>query len=88
MRSHPGGTNHPRVRSEQYEIRVQGELGPSVATSFPGFEAEAQAGETILRGSVCLQAHLHAVLDQTEALGLELIEIRRLDDKDDEADTP
>ena len=54
------------MRSEQYEIRVHGELGPSIVTSFPGFEAEAEAGDTFLRGSVRNSGGLHAALEQIE----------------------
>lgn len=34
--------------------------------------------ETVLRGEVADQAALHGLLDQVQALGLELIEIRAL----------
>jgi hypothetical protein len=34
--------------------------------------------ETVLRGEIVDQAALHGVLDQVQALGLELIEIRAL----------
>lgn len=80
MPDHPSIAEHSLVRSELYEIRVHGELGPSIVTSFPGFEAEAGAGDTFLRGPVRNQAGLHAALEQIETLGLELIAVRRLDD--------
>lgn len=82
MQHHPSVAKHPWLSLEQYEIRVHGELGPGVLASFPGFEAECKAGETILRGSIATQADLHAALEHVETLGLELIEIRRLDDRD------
>lgn len=34
--------------------------------------------ETVLRGEIADQAALHGMLDQVQALGLELIEIRAL----------
>ena len=37
--------------------------------------------ETILRGSVEDQAALHGILQQIEALGLELVEVRQVDDR-------
>jgi hypothetical protein len=37
-----------------------------------------QPVETVLHGEIADQAALHGVLDQVQALGLELIEVRRL----------
>jgi hypothetical protein len=67
------------VGSAPYEIRVRGKLGQGVVKSFAGFEAEIEPAETILRGPVQDQADLRALLEQIEAFGLELIEVRRLD---------
>jgi hypothetical protein len=50
--------------------------------SFTGFEASAEAGDTVFRGSIRDQAELHAVLEQVESFGLELLEVRRLDPPD------
>jgi hypothetical protein len=71
------------VGSAPYEIRVRGKLGEGVAKSFRGFEAEVEPSETVLRGSISDQAELGALLDQIEAFGLELIEVRRLDPADE-----
>ena len=67
------------MESARYEIRVRGTLGGKVASSFSGFEAEVEPAETILRGPVQDQAALHGVLEQIESLGLELVEVRRID---------
>jgi hypothetical protein len=67
------------VGSALYEIRIRGRLGDSVSRSFTGFAASVEAGETVLRGSIGDQAELHSVLEQVEAFGLELVEVRRLD---------
>jgi hypothetical protein len=45
--------------------------------AFPGLQAEAQQGDTVLAGAMPDQAALHGVLAQVEALGLELLEVRR-----------
>jgi hypothetical protein len=66
-----------------YEIRVRGKLGESVAGSFSGFEAEVEPAETILRGPVSSQADLRALLERLEAFGLELIEVRRVENDDE-----
>ena len=64
--------------SAPYEIRVRGRLGPGITGRF-GFAAEAEAGQTVLRGDIETQGELHALLEQVAAFGLELIEIRRVD---------
>jgi hypothetical protein len=48
------------------------------AAAFPALRAEIQGRDTLLRGAVADQAALHGVLAQIEALGLELLEVRRL----------
>lgn len=67
------------VKSSRYEIRVRGSLGEKLAASFTGFDAEVEPAETILRGPVQDQAALHGILEQIESLGLELVEVRRID---------
>ena len=61
----------------RYEIRVRGHLGETLTGAFPGLRAEVGAGETMLAGELPDQAALHGVLAQIEALGLELLEVRR-----------
>jgi hypothetical protein len=61
-----------------YEIRVRGHLGATMRRAFPTLHAETRDGDTFLRGAVADQAALHGVLAQIEALGLELLELRRL----------
>jgi hypothetical protein len=63
--------------SAGYQIRVRGHLGTAMLRAFPALHAEAQGHDTLLRG-VADQAALHGVLAQIEALGLELLEVRRL----------
>ena len=45
--------------------------------AFPTLRAEAQEAETVLAGTLADQAALYGVIAQIEALGLELIEVRR-----------
>ena len=61
-----------------YEIRVRGHLGTTMRRAFPALGAQTQGQDTLLRGAVEDQAALHGVLAQIEALGLELLEVRRL----------
>jgi hypothetical protein len=60
-----------------YEIRVRGVLSETLLTAFPGLESLAQEGDTLLIGDLPDRAALHGVLSQIEALGLELLEVRR-----------
>ena len=60
-----------------YQIRVRGHLGPATRRAFPALHAETQGQDTLLHGAVADQAALHGVLVQIEALGLELLEVRR-----------
>ena len=60
-----------------YEIRVRGLLSERLLGAFPDLEAETQGGETLLSGGLPDQSALHGVLAQIEALGLELLEVRR-----------
>jgi hypothetical protein len=60
-----------------YQIRVRGHLGATALRAFPALRAETRGHDTLL-GGVADQAALHGVLAQIEALGLELLEVRRL----------
>jgi hypothetical protein len=60
-----------------YEIRVRGRLGGMLLDAFPDLRAQADGTETILTGPLADQAALYGVLAQFEALGLELLELRR-----------
>jgi hypothetical protein len=79
MPRHPSPRQRPVVVASRYEIRVKGRIGKSVLSRFEGFEAEVEPAETILRGAISDQAALHGVLDRIQGLGLELVEIRRVD---------
>jgi hypothetical protein len=61
----------------QYEIRVSGQLGETTLLAFPAFRVEAEGSETVLTGILPDQSALYGVLAQMEALGLQLIEVRR-----------
>jgi hypothetical protein len=60
-----------------YVIRVRGTLGDRLLSAFPELQSRAVLGDTELTGALADQAALHGVLAQVEALGLELLEIRR-----------
>jgi hypothetical protein len=62
----------------KYRIRVRGRLGRTTRTAFPGLHAQAEGQDTVLTGALADQAALYGVLRQVEALGLELLEVRRI----------
>jgi hypothetical protein len=64
--------------SVSYQIRIRGRLGQTMRRAFPALHAETRAEDTLLTGALADQAALFGVLIQIEALGLELVEVRRL----------
>jgi len=62
----------------RYLIRVRGYLGETIRSAFPALQARASGGGTVLTGPLRDRAALHGVLAEIEALGLELLEVRRL----------
>lgn len=65
-------------RMEEYEIRVRGRVTPALLARFEGLRSTVEPVETVLHGPVEDQAALHGVIDLVSALGLELVEVRRL----------
>jgi hypothetical protein len=61
------------ARRQRYQIRVRGRLGQTIRSAFPDLRARAEGGDTVLTG----------MLAEAEALGLELIEVRRLPPRDE-----
>ena len=64
-----------------YEIRVRGRLSDTMTDAFEDFTASLKPAETVMRGELQDQSELHGVLDRLQALGLELIEVRRIKDE-------
>jgi len=64
--------------SYRYRIRVRGRLGETIRSAFPALQAKASGDDAVLTGPLRDRAALYGVLAQIEALGLELLEVRRL----------
>ena len=64
--------------AQLYQIRVRGRLGQMIRAAFPALRARVDGGDTVLTGVLADQAAVYGVLAEAEALGLELIEVRRL----------
>ena len=63
---------------QNYEIRIRGHLGAKMLRAFPALTARTQDGDTLLTGCLQDQAAMYGVIARLEALGLELLEVRRL----------
>ena len=72
------GSSLEQMSDSSYEIRIRGRVTRSLLESFEGMESELEPVETVLHGPVRDQAELHGLIDRIQALGLELIEVRRL----------
>ena len=64
--------------AHRYRICVRGPLGETICSAFPALQARASGADTVLTGPLPDRAALYGVLAQIEALGLELLEVRRL----------
>ena len=74
----------PLADSIIYEIHIKGRMSAQLLAAFEGMDATVQSVETVLRGPVVDQAALHGLLDRIQALGLELVEVRRLPEPGDQ----
>ena len=81
MRPHrPPGENgmvrghHPKL----YVIHVKGHLGATSLGAFPEMVSQQRGSDCFLTGLLPDRSALFGILAQIEALGLELVEIRRL----------
>jgi hypothetical protein len=61
----------------RYAIRINGHLGATVLAAFPALVPQCRGADTVLTGLLDRSA-LYGVLDQIDALGLDLLEIRQL----------
>jgi hypothetical protein len=88
-RDHEADACHADIaRRQRYQIRVRGRLGQTIRSAFPALGARADGGDTVLTGVLADQAALYGVLSEAEALGLELIEVRRLPSRDEPQEPP
>ena len=61
-----------------YTIRIKNRLGATALSAFPSMVSELKGSETVLTGLLQDQSAVFGVVGQIEALGLELIELRRI----------
>ena len=68
--------------SSYYEIRVTGVLPPEALLDFDRLVASVEPVETVLHGPLRDQAALNGLLARLETFGVQVLEIRRLQDRD------
>jgi ketosteroid isomerase-like protein len=68
------------MASTWYAIRVAGRLGPTSLGAFPEFACDIEGPDTTLTGELPDSAALYGAMGRLEALGLDLIDMHRLDD--------
>ena len=61
-----------------YTIRIKGRLGATGLSAFPSMVSELKGGETVLTGLLKDRSAVFGVVAQIEGLGLELLELRRI----------
>jgi voltage-gated potassium channel len=63
---------------DEYEIKVRGRVTPALLARFENMRSDVEPVETVLHGPLEDQAALHGVISLIQALGLELVEVRKL----------
>jgi hypothetical protein len=73
-----------------YTFRIKGRLGATSLSAFPSLVSQPKGGATVLTGLLEDRSAVFGVVAQIEALGLELLELRRIQPrpKTPEARTP
>jgi hypothetical protein len=65
------------MKSTRYEITVRGRLSETLMSAFDGLSASPAGADTVIGGEIVDQAALYGALARIEALGLELLDVRR-----------
>ena len=63
-----------------YEITFAGQAVPAVVNAFEDFDVTVDKTSTTLRGERVDQAALHGAIDRVRALGLELLQVRAVEE--------
>jgi hypothetical protein len=67
------------MKPTNYAITVHGRVGPALMGAFEGLTVSVEPADTVISGQIEDQAALHGVLELIESLGLELLDVRRVD---------
>ena len=66
------------MHAASYEIRIRGRVTEPLLSSFENMSSKLEPVETVLSGWSRDDDEVHGILDRIQALGLELVEVRRL----------
>ena len=79
MLGHLPALDHDRMDPvpARYMIRINGHLGATMLSAFPALAPQQHGAHTVLTGLLD-QSALYGVLAEIEALGLDLLELRKL----------
>jgi len=83
--SKPGGLT--LTSPHHYEIRVAGTLPPEALLDFEQLNASVEPVGTMVHGVLPDQAALYGLLTRLEALGAQVLEVRRLHDREPSAES-
>ena len=72
----------PAVASVYYEIRIVGVLPAEALLDFDRLSASVHQVETVVHGPLQDQAALHGLLARLETFGVQVLEVRRLQEED------
>ena len=76
------------MTSSYYEIRVAGVLPPEALFDFERLRASVQPVETVVHGPLQDQAALQGFLARLETFGVQVLEVRRLQDGSEPGESP
>lgn len=63
-----------------YEVRIRGQVGDALLAAFEDLMVSHQDTQTVVRGQLPDQAALMGLLIRIQALGLEVLEVRRTEE--------
>lgn len=69
------------MTARTYEITFAGEAVPCIVDAFEDFDVSVGCGSTTMRAQLPDQAALHGTLNRLMALGLELLQLKAIDDR-------
>jgi hypothetical protein len=70
------------VTSRRYEFRVAGRLSEHTRGAFPDMTVLDSPAETIIRGEIIDESHLHGVLALIQNLGLRVVSVNQVADSE------
>lgn len=72
------GSEAVAVSSASYEVRVVGAVGPAARAAFADLAIDVEPTASVLSGELD-QPGLHSVIERISALGLQLVDVRRVE---------